>query len=65
MPIDELIEYAVSNRRYSEEISEEISNYGISELLKYVDYPTALTILERAQEGILRAHANLNMRGRL
>ena len=64
MPIEELIEYAVSNRQYSEELSEEISTYGISELLKYVDYPTALVILERAQEGIMRSRHTLNMYGR-
>jgi len=64
MPIEELIAYAVANRQYSEDASEEISTYGISELLKYVDYPTALVILERAQEGIMRAQHTLNMYGR-
>ena len=61
---EELIEYAVFNRQYSREASEEISNYGICELLKYVDYPTALIILERAQQGLLRAQHTLNMFGR-
>ena len=61
---DELIDYAIYNRQYSKEAAEEISNYGICELLKYVDYPTALVILERAQTGLQRAQHTLNMYGR-
>jgi hypothetical protein len=55
MDIEEVIENSLNNRRVSEELAIEILNYGISEFLKAgCTYPQALTIIERAAEGVSR-----------
>ena len=51
MKIEELIEMALGNLKFSPQLSEEVLSYGISEFLKNgCTYDQAITIIERAEQ---------------
>lgn len=55
MKIEELIEMALGNLKFSPQLSEEVLSYGISEFLKNgCTYDQAITIIERAEQGLSR-----------